>query len=107
MSAEPLNKTFSLDELRKILGFLDVKRLNPHLKDCFQPNYHISTVNRKSIFDIGAVATSDKSKINKDPVKLPSNFGDIMHVSISYRYNTSIGGSKYALFIIDQASRYK
>ena len=46
---------FSSDELQKSLGFLNAEQLIPHLKDCFQPNYYIST-DREPIRDIGEVA---------------------------------------------------
>jgi len=42
----------------------------------------------------------------KDPVEIPSNFGDVMHVGIVWGCNTRIGGAKYALFVVDRASRY-
>jgi len=56
------------------MGFLNAKHIIPHLKGCFQPNYHISNINREPILDIGEVAKLDKTKINKDIVKLPSKF---------------------------------
>ena len=89
------------------MGFRNVKRLIPHIKDCFQLNHHISNINRELILDIGKVVTLNKIKINKDPVKLSSKFGDAMHVDIGYGYNTGIGGVKYTLFLVDRASRYK
>ena len=49
----------------------------------------------------------NKTKINKDTVKLPSNFGVVMHMYIGYRCNTGIGSAKYSLFMVDKASRYK
>ena len=102
-----MNRTFSSDELRKSLGFLNVERIIPHLKDYFQPNYHISNINRDLILDIGEVDTLNDTKINEDPVKLPSIFGDVMYVDIGYGRNTGIGGAKYAIFVMDRASRYK
>ena len=85
------------------MGFLNVEHIILHLKECFQPIYHISNTNREPILDISEVITFNKTKINKDPVKLQSNFGDAIHVSIGYGCNTEIGGAKHTLFVVDRA----
>ena len=106
-SAEPMNRTFSSYELRKSLEFVNVERLISHLKDYFHLDYHISTINRETILDISEVTTLDNTNINKEPVNLPSKFENVIHVIIGHGYNTGIGGVKYALFVVDRASRYK
>ena len=41
------------------------------------------------------------------PLTLPQSFGDVVHCDILYGSNTSLKGYRYALFLIDKATRFK
>ena len=101
------NKTINVDELRKLIGFRNTDTIIPHLHECFQNNFHLSSLDREPVLNLGEVATIDKSTIPRGPVPLPKNFGDVMHVDIGYGCQAGIAGIKYALFIVDRATRYK
>ena len=57
--------------------------------------------------DIGDITTIDKKQISAKNVALQPNFGDILHMDIAYGCNSGINGVKYALFVVDRATRYK
>jgi len=66
-----------------------------------------SQLDREPVIDLGETATIDKNKRNTNPLNLPSNLGDIVHMDVLYGSNTAIGGIKYALFLVDKATRHK
>ena len=101
------DRTVTIDDLRKLIGFRNAESLIPHLRDCFKPNFHLSTIDRDPVLNLGEVATIDKSKISRRPVPLPKHFGDVMHVDIGYGCNAGLSGIKYALFVVDRATRHK
>ena len=101
------SKTITVEELRKCIGYRNTENLLPHLKTCFQNNFHVSSIDREPILDLGETSTIDKSKIPTNPVKLPRNFGDVMHCDIGYGCNAGLAGVRYALFIVDRATRHK
>ena len=101
------DKTINVDELRKLIGFRNTDSIIPHLHECFQPNFHLSKLDREPVLNLGEVATIDKTKISKTPVPLPKHFGDVMHADIGYGCTAGIAGVKYALFIVDRATRHK
>ena len=99
--------TITVDKPRKLLGYRNSESIIPHLKTCFQNNFHLSTIDREPALELGEVATIDKTKIATSPVRLPKNFGDVMHTDIGYGCSTSTNGVKYDLFVVDRATRYK
>ena len=104
----PASKTFTIEELRKLLGYRQTDKVMEHMiNTCFQNNFHVSTIDREPTLELGEVATIDKTRIPTNPVQLPRNFGDAMHVDIGYGCNCGLAGVKYALFIVDRATRYK
>ena len=103
----PSSKTITIEELRKLLGYRQPDTVLEHIHTCFQPNFHISNIDREPTLELGEIATIDKTRIPTNPVKLPRNFGDVMHVDIGYGCSAGIGGIKYALFVVDRATRYK
>ena len=106
-SAESMSKTFTGNENRKCIGYRNVEKIIPLFKNTFLDNFHISKLDREPILDLGEIATIDKSKITTSPVPLPPRFGDVMHMDIGYGCNAGLQGIKYALFIVDRATRYK
>ena len=106
-SSSPKEQTFTIDQLHKYFGFRNTKSILPHLRDCFQPNFHISLDEPETILNLGDTATIDKTKLNKTPVKLPPQLGDVLHIDIGYGCTAGIGGIKYCLFAVDRATRQK
>ena len=103
---EPVTKTLTIGELWKGLGFQSAGRTILHLKTCFLDNFHLSTMDRELVIDIGEIDMIDKHRISLKPFPLPSNFGDVLHVDIGCGCNTGINGVNYGLFVVDRANRY-
>ena len=101
------SKTITVEELRKCIGYRNTDNLLPHLKSCFQNNFHVSSIDREPVLDLGETSTIDKTRIPTSPVQLPKNFGDVMHCDIGYGCNAGLSGIRYALFVVDRATRYK
>ena len=72
-----------------------------------QPTFSISTKDREPVLDIGKEETMRKSQQNKQPLPLPSNFLDVVHIDIVFGVQTAIGGIFYKLFIVDRKTRSK
>ena len=106
-SGEPETKTITSDELRRGIGFQAVERIAPHLKTCFKNNFHLSNIDREPVTDIGEITTIDKPRISTNSVKLPAHLGDVLHMDIGYGCSAGIAGIKYALFVVDRATRNK
>ena len=105
-SAKPKVKTFTINEFRKCVGFLNTDKIQPHLKQTFQNNFHISHIDQEYVLNLGDVTTIDKVTSTKT-VPLPYQFTDVIHIDIGYGYNSGIRGGKYCLFAVDQATRKK
>ena len=104
-----LNKdvSFTVNQLRRAFGFRNINQLLPHIKQCSQQNFSISTQDEEPFVDLGQTATIDKTKKNSTPLDLPNFFGHTIHVDILFGAGTAHGGAKYALYFVDRASRYK
>ena len=100
-------REFTVDQLRRAFGFRNIDSLLPHLRKTSQPTFRISTTDNEPILDAGQVATVDKSRKNTTPLDLPSSFGEVIHLEILYGAGTAHGGVKYALYLVDRATRYK
>ena len=77
------------------------------MKETAQPNFSISTNTREKILDLGEVATIPKSSSPKTSVPLPNKFGSVIDMDIIYGTQTAYNGIKYALFLVDRATRHK
>ena len=55
----------------------------------------------------GEISTIDKPRISTKHVPLPAHLGDVLHMDIGYGCSAGIGGIKYALFVVDRATRNK
>ena len=106
-SGEPQTKTITEDELRRSIGFQAVDRITPHLKTCFKDNFHLSSLDREPVIDICEISTIDRPRISTNSVCLPANLGDTLHIDIGYGCSAGIAGIKYALFVVDRATRNK
>jgi len=102
------NKTtsYTMDQMRKMFGFRNIQSILNELKQTTQ-NLHISTTDSEPIIDLGEVSTINKPKRNTTPLNLPEQFGDLIHMDILFGSGTSIGGYRYALFLVDRATRQK
>ena len=107
ISALPNDVSFTLDRLQRRLGFRNINNILPQIQQTSQQNFSISSTDQEPTLDLGYAATVDKSNRNTTPLTLPSTFGDIVHMDILYGSATAHGQIKYALYIIDRATRYK
>lgn len=107
ISSIPNDVSFTLDQIRRGFGFRNIDRCIKQIQKNSLPNYFISTTDYEPVTDLGTIATIDKANRNKTPLTLPTAFGDTVHMDILYGANTAHGGIKYALYIVDRATRYK
>jgi len=106
LATAPQKAIYSTDQLRKYFGFRNVNTIIKELKQT-ATNFGISTLESEPILDIGDIATIDKPQRNTSPLPLPINPGDVIHADILFGSGPAIGGAKYALFLVDRASRHK
>ena len=106
LPSQTSNKSFTMDQVQKAFGFRNVSPIINQIKETNE-NCLISTKDVEPILDLGKVASIDKPKRNTHPLPFPPNRGDVLHMDIIYGSGKSISRVKYALFIIDRATRYK
>ena len=106
-STIPKMLTFTPDILRKCVGFQNAESLIRALKKTSQATVTFPNIDRIQTIDMGEVATVDKKSRNTTPLPLPNNFGDVVHGDIGYCCRTAIQGYKYALMLVDRATRFK
>ena len=107
ISSLPQDVSFTMDQIKRRFGFRKIKNIIKQIQLTSQPNYSISTSDQESIIDAGTTSTIHKSNRNTTPLTLPRQFGDVVHMDILYGSATAHGQIKYALYIIDRATRYK
>jgi len=100
------NITLNMNQLQKGFGFRNVSSMINELQET-STNLVLSTLDKEPIIDIGETASIDRPKRNTTPLDLPHELGDVVHMDILFGAKTSIGGYKYALFIVDRATRHK
>jgi len=98
--------SYTIDQMRKMFGFRNIQSILAELKQTTQ-NLHVSTTDNEPIIDLGEVSTIPKPRRNTTPLNLPEKFGDLIHMDILFGSGTSIGGYRYALFLVDRATRQK
>ena len=98
--------SFTIDQLRRGISFRNISSIINELKQT-ATNFTISTMDKEPIIDIGEASTIDRPKSNKQALTLPKSPGDIVHADILFGSGTAIGGAKYALFLVDRATRHK
>ena len=98
--------TMSIDQLKKGFRFRNVQSIIKELQHTSE-KFRLSTLDKEPILDLGEISTIDKSKRNTTPLDLPRNLGDVVHMNILFGSNTSLNGVKYALFIVNKATRFK
>lgn len=106
-STEPSVKNMTVEDIRRGFGFQSAERLLPLLKETCKDNFHVASIERELSLDLGEIATIDKPSRNTNPVPLPENLGDVVHVDIAYGSKQGIGGTRYALLLVDRATRSK
>ena len=107
ISSLPKDVSFTLDQLQRRLGFRNISNIIKQLQETSKPNFSISSKDLEPIIDLGVTSTVDKSKRQTTPVTLPTQFGDVVHMDILYGSATAHGQIKYALYLVDRATRYK
>ena len=98
----------TVDKLQKDFESQSVECITPLLKECFKPNFYLSTLARGPTTDIDEVTTIDKYKICTISVPLPPTM--VMCLILTLAMVTSQaygGGGQYALFVVDRGTRYK
>ena len=94
----------NIEQLKKAFGFSNIGSILNEIKSISQ-NANISTILEENLIDLGEVTKFDRPKRNKSPLELPTSLGDVVHVDILFGAGTSIGGYRYALFLVDKATR--
>jgi len=98
--------SYTIDQLKRNFGFRNIQSILNEMKTTIN-NLHISTSDKEPITDLGEVTTINKPKRNTTPLDLPERFGDMIHMDILFGSGTSVGGYRYALFLVDRATRNK
>lgn len=106
-SAELSTTKIANEKLRNGLGFQSVDCILPHLKFTLKDNFHMSFIEREPVIGLGEISIIDKPVISTNPVPLPHNFGDVLHINIVYGCSLGLNGIKYELFVVDRARQYK
>ena len=107
VSSLPNNVSFTVDQLQRRFGFRNIFPILQQIRETSQPNFSISSSDYEPIIDLGNTSTNAKSKRNTTPLTLPQSFGEVVHMDILYGSATAHGQVKYALYLIDCATRYK
>jgi len=102
----PKSTSISIDQLRRGFGFRNVEPLIKEIKQTAD-HFTISTLDRELTLDIGETSSIDRPPRNTNPLPLPKFPGDVVHADIIFGSGTAIGGAKYALFLVDRATRHK
>lgn len=105
LSSWPSQVSYTPDQPKKNFGFRNIETILPQIQQTCQSNFFLSVKDKEKVLDLGEVATIHRSKRNTTALPLPQSFGDIMHIDIIYGTITAIEGYKYALFIVDRATR--
>ena len=103
----PSHITLSQDSLKRSIGFLNPSTLIKHIHQLGNKNVSIQRLPSAESLDPGETSSIHKARKNKTPLQQPSKYGDIFHMDIGYGPETSIGGIKYTLLLIDKYSKYK
>ena len=98
LSSAPKLTRFTLLGSRSLKNWTDIN-------DIALPTISISTSGILPL-ELGDVVNLKAARKNKQPVPRPPNFFDIVHVDLAYGDCVSIGGTRYALIIVDRATRY-
>ena len=107
LQSTPSTVQLTDNDLRQGFGFRNTATISRKLHSFTKKTFSLTVSDAPDILDLGNIATIDKSKRNTTPLTLPQNFGDLVHCDILYGSETSIKGFKYALYLIDKATRFK
>ena len=107
LQGTPTKVNLTDTDLRQGFGFRNTVTIANKLHTFTAKTFSLSTADSPDIIDIGDIATIDKNKRTTTPLTLPQSFGDVVHCDILYGSNTAIKGFRYALFLIDKATRFK
>jgi len=95
-----------MDQLQKGFGFRNVNSFIKELRET-ATKFSVSMKDKEPILDIGQAATIDKSRRNTILIPFPKQLGDVVHMDIVFDSSTAIQVVKYALFLVDRATRHK
>ena len=103
----PKHISMNRDFISRATGFYNTENLLKHFNSLSQPTVSLSAIDKNPIMDEGEAATMPSKRRNTQPSTPPSKYSQIWHLDIGYGPTTSIGGFKYALLLVDKATRYK
>ena len=99
-STVPKTVIFTLEDLRRNIGFLSPDRYIQAMKFCAQPTVKMFTNDREPILNLGEVTTIARGRQNKIPTPRPPQFGDVFHGDIGYGCKTALGVSDTPFFLL-------
>eukprot|EP00957_Ditylum_brightwellii_P208397 15357231-Ditylum_brightwellii.AAC.1 len=105
-STRPVTMSYTTEIFQKAVGFRNIHPLLKHMTRVGQNTLHVKDLGTDMVRDPGELATLPKSKRNTNPITKPEKFGDVVHFDIVYGLGTAIGGYRYALWLVDRATRY-
>mmetsp|Transcript_21148 Transcript_21148/g.26890 ORF Transcript_21148/g.26890 Transcript_21148/m.26890 type:complete len:438 (+) Transcript_21148:1038-2351(+) len=105
-STRPVTMSYTTEIFQKAVGFRNIHPLLKHMTRVSQNTLHVKDLGTYMVRDPGELATLPKSKRNTNPITKPEKFGDVVHFDIVYGLGTAIGGYRYALWLVDRATRY-
>ena len=99
--------TLNRDDLHQSLGFRNTDSVIKNVHQIAKNNITISNIESDPTVDLGTVATIHQRKQNTSRLQSTGTFGDVVHCNIGFGSKMAIGGTKYALFFVDKATRFK
>jgi hypothetical protein len=106
--ALPKRVTMTREGLQRAIGFQNPNLLIKHLHQLGnKETFHLQNMQKVSHIDPGKVASINAMRRNNTPSDRPPKYGDIWHMDIGFGPDTSIGGVRYTLLLVDKFSRYK
>jgi hypothetical protein len=106
--ALPKRVTMTREGLHQAIEFQNPNLLIKHLhKLGNKDTFHLQNMPKVSHIDPGEVASINAMRRNDTPSQRPPKYGDIWHMDIGFGPDTSIGGIRYTLLLVDKFSQYK
>jgi len=103
-SSTPGHRRLSIHQLHRYIGFRTLKNWHS-LIDVGQPTIDIINDGTPPL-ELGDVANIRTSRRNTTPIPHPPNFLDVVHLDIGYGDCKAVGGAKYVILLVDQATRF-
>ena len=106
-NADPKAKTMTQDHLLQSIGFIKPKSFLRNLEKLGLGTMKVSHLDRNPSLSPGETASMKSSRSSKIPTTVRDKYSDLWHMDIGYGPCAALGGVKYTLLFVDNASRYK